>query len=374
MAEILCVTWDGGGNVPPMLGIAAELQRGGHVLRVMGHPQQRDRVEAAGLEFVAYRQARPFRSTDSNTPPAMIAMFGDKAAGGDLLQECERRPAELVLIDCLMFGPLSAARKAGLPYATLEHFFDEYYRRGWLRGPLGLAMKAKRLAPSRIHAEARLQLVASLPELDPAGRRTLPSNLVFTGPVVTGVPATPGGPTVLVSLSTFNFPGQTETLQRVLDAVGGLDARVVVTTGPTIDPDDLHASRNTEVHAWLDHEALMPEVSLVIGHGGHATTMLALAHDVPLLVLPSHPMLDQPMVGKAIEASGAGRTLKTRSTPEELLPVIRELLADGPHRAAAARLGAAIRSRPGAATAAAALTDLLTSPAGRSESGTARGR
>jgi len=30
MAEILFVTWDGGGNVPPAVGIARELVRRGH--------------------------------------------------------------------------------------------------------------------------------------------------------------------------------------------------------------------------------------------------------------------------------------------------------------------------------------------------------
>jgi len=30
----------------------------------------------------------------------------------------------------------------------------------------------------------------------------------------------------------------------------------------------------------------MPEVSLVVGHGGHGTTMQALAHDLPVLLMP----------------------------------------------------------------------------------------
>ena len=51
MARILVVTWDGGGNVPPMLGIARELQRRGHQVRVLGHPQQREVVAATGLKL-----------------------------------------------------------------------------------------------------------------------------------------------------------------------------------------------------------------------------------------------------------------------------------------------------------------------------------
>ena len=48
MARILAVTWDGGGNVPPMLGIAGELQRRGHQIRVLGHPRQVAMVASAG--------------------------------------------------------------------------------------------------------------------------------------------------------------------------------------------------------------------------------------------------------------------------------------------------------------------------------------
>ena len=46
MADILFVTWDGGGNVPPALGIAAELQARGHAVRVLGHAGQQPSLDA----------------------------------------------------------------------------------------------------------------------------------------------------------------------------------------------------------------------------------------------------------------------------------------------------------------------------------------
>ena len=366
MNTFLFATWDGGGNVPPLLGIAAELQRRGHGVRVLGHPQQADAVQQAGPTFTPYRNARHFSSTDKNSILTLIAMFGDRGMGADLIAEVEREPADLVVVDCLLFGALEGAERTGLRYVALEHLFDEYFEKKWLRGPMGLGMLVKRLATGRLLDGAQRRLVASLPALDPAGGRDGTGNVTYTGPVVTGLPATPERPTILISLSTYEFPGQTAAMQNIIDACSGLDARVVVTTGPVIDPDDLHWSANTEVHQWVPHADLLPEVSLVIGHGGHATTMIALAHDIPLLILPMHPFLDQPMVGKALEAAGAGRTLPKKSKPEQLRPVIEELLADGPHREAAARLGAAIRSRPGATTAADTLLALVTSGNGAS--------
>ena len=96
----------------------------------------------------------------------------------------------------------------------------------------------------------------------------------------------------------------------------------------------------------------MPDATLVIGHGGHATTMRALAHDLPLVVLPQHPMLDQSMVGAAVEQAGAGRLLDRETDAASLRSVVKEMLQDGPHRSSAARLGKLIRDSRGAATAA----------------------
>jgi UDP:flavonoid glycosyltransferase YjiC (YdhE family) len=87
--------------------------------------------------------------------------------------------------------------------------------------------------------------------------------------------------------------------------------------------------------------------------------MQALAHDLPVVVMPMHPLLDQPMVARSVEAAGAGRVVSKRATSDELAPVIADLLADGPHRASAARLGAEIRSMPGATNAADRIEELL---------------
>jgi UDP:flavonoid glycosyltransferase YjiC (YdhE family) len=133
----------------------------------------------------------------------------------------------------------------------------------------------------------------------------------------------------------------------------------VVTTGPVVDPADLRVPPGVEAHRFVPHAELMPRATVMVGHGGHATTMQALAHDLPLLVMPMHPMLDQPMVGRSVEKAGAGRVVAKKATVDEIRPVLEELLADGPHRGAAARLGTAIRALPGAANGAAAIEGLL---------------
>jgi UDP:flavonoid glycosyltransferase YjiC (YdhE family) len=351
MAEILFVTWDGGGNVPPALGIAAELQSRGHGVRVLGHASQQDSLAAAGYEVAPARQAREFSALDTNSPLALVSMFGDRGLGRDVLDALADRPADVVVVDCLLFGVMAELREAGTPYVVLEHLYDAYLTDGWMKGPMGQGMRLKRLHPTRSLADARLRLVASLPTLDPAGADPR-HDLTYVGPVVPFSARVEAGPMVLVSLSTFRFPRMAQCLQTILDACAGLDARVIVTTGPVVEPTELNAPANAEVHRFVPHAELMPRASLVVGHGGHSTTMQALAHDLPMVLMPMHPMLDQPMVARSVEAAGAGRVVRKKATADGLAPVIAGLLADGPHRAAAARLGAEIRAMPGATNAA----------------------
>jgi UDP:flavonoid glycosyltransferase YjiC (YdhE family) len=351
MAEILFVTWDGGGNVPPALGIATELKRRGHGVRFLGHGTQRSELTDAGFAFSAYPTAAAFSSADANPPTRMMALFSDKAMGEDALAEARRLPTDLVVVDCLLAGPMRACAASGLKYVALEHMFDGFLRKAWARGPMGLAARAKGLRPVRSWDAADAALVASLPSLDPghaASRK--PANLHWTGPVL-DVPAPHDldshQAAVLVSLSTYNFPGMTGCLQNILDGTADLGARVVVTTGPVVDPADLRTAGNHEVHRYVPHDELMGSVSLVVGHGGHATTMRALAHDLPLAIMPMHPFLDQPVVAKAVAAAGAGAVLAKDARPHQIRPVVERLLAGGPHRVAAAALGAEIRGLEG---------------------------
>lgn len=356
MAEILFVTWDGGGNLPPALGIAAQLKARGHAIRFAGHRRQRAALEAAGVDVVPTPRAQDFSGIEANSVTTTIAMFADRELGNDVLAALAERPADVVVVDCLLFGVMGQLRRAGVRYVVLEHLYDAYLTGGWMKGPMGMAMRLKRLHPRRALESARLRLVTALPSLDPASRRP---GLTYVGPVAPYSPPVDSEPMVLVSLSTFHFAGMTRCLQAILDASAGLEARVVVTTGPVVDPNELRVPPNAEVHRFVPHAELMPRASLVVGHGGHGTTMQALAHDLPLVLMPMHPLLDQPLVARTVAATGAGRVVDKKASADDLRPVIRQLLADGPHRKAAARLGAEIRAMPGASRGADRIESLL---------------
>ena len=365
MAQILVITWDGGGNVPPMLGIAHELRRRGHHVRVLGHPQQRDVVTAADLEFVAYNHTRPWSPEEPATGirfllKFLFGVFTNPRIGDDVRSELTRKPVDLAVVDSMTLPALRATERAGVPTAVLMHSLHRYHTHNWSRGPIGIVAALRGMRPGRLWNNADRVLVATDRDLDPVGNRQLPANVRYTGVVQTKPHHNAPGetPLVLVSLSTIYFEGQAAALQAILDALAGLPVRAIITTG-AVEPHTLTAPPGVELHRYIPHEEIMPSASLVIGHGGHSTTMRALAHDLPLLILPMHPILDQPMIAKAIAAAGAARVLPKTARPDEIREALNALLQDEQSRAAAATIGNRLRSRNGASIAADELEGLL---------------
>ncbi|WP_165949199.1 glycosyltransferase [Kribbella turkmenica] len=357
MARILIVTWDGGGNVPPMLGIGAELRDRGHDVRVLGHPQQRATVEEYGLAFAPYVHALPWTPERIGSGLAFLTsslkLFTDPRPAEDVRAVLRHRPADLLLVDCMSLAALRATARSNLPTVVLVHVFHSFLTSGWARGPIGAVATLRGMRPGPLWTAADRVLVASDRELDPTGAGPLPTNVRYTGVVQDRNirQAASPSPAVLVSMSTMDCPGQAGTLQAVFDALADLSVRAVATTGGAVDPAALTVPANVDVHRYLPHDEVMPKVSLVVGHGGHSTTMRALAHGLPLLVLPLFPKGDQPAVAAAVTNAGAGLMLPPTAPPARIREAIHTLLSNGPHRAAARSIGTRLRTQDGASAA-----------------------
>jgi UDP:flavonoid glycosyltransferase YjiC (YdhE family) len=210
-------------------------------------------------------------------------------------------------------------------------------------------------------ADARI--VVTDPDLDPAAHRTNSpcAPATWVGPAEHGVPASPGAsapPLVVVSLSSIWFPGQTDAYRRIIAAIGALPVRGIVTLGG-LEPDEpLVAPPNVQLRAFARHDELFPQASLVIGHGGHSTTFRALAHGVPVILMPMHPLLDQPLIADAVARAGAGAALPRTASAGRIAAAVTAVLADPGVRAAAVGIGERIRSTDAAAAAATVLERL----------------
>jgi UDP:flavonoid glycosyltransferase YjiC (YdhE family) len=356
MPTALLVTADLGGNVPPFVGVARALVTRGWTVHLLGDPALAPVAGREGLGFTERTGAvyDPLvRRTALQTIRDITRLFADPGWGRDAVAAAARIGADVVIVDALLIGTIEACTTAGLQVVVLDHTLVRYLRRNLGFGPVGAALRLRGTHPARALAAARLLLVASDPALDPD--TPLPANAAPVGAVLQEQPhrrQREGRPLVLVSLSSIWYPGQERVLQTVLDALAELPVDVVVTTGRAVDAAALHAPANAVVRAFVDHAELLPEASLVVGHGGHATTVRALAHGVPVLVIPMHPLLDQPMIGRAVAQAGVGLTLPKRATVGAVRAAAAHLLHDERVAAAARAFGKRLAARDAASRAA----------------------
>jgi UDP:flavonoid glycosyltransferase YjiC (YdhE family) len=148
--------------------------------------------------------------------------------------------------------------------------------------------------------------------------------------------ATDRTPLVLLSFSTVTEQGSPDMLQRALDALGELPVHIVATTGGIVDPGELTAPANAHLVPFADHDALMERACMVVGHGGHGTTMRALLHGRPIVGIPAM-ISDQVPITQLIEQWKVGRALPLDADVTQIRSAAQEILANPVFRDEAAR-------------------------------------
>ncbi len=203
-----------------------------------------------------------------------------------------------------------------------------------------------------IHESPWLNLYLYPHELDYPRSNSLPAtwrNLetsVRTSDPPWSPPPTPGDPAaalVYVSLGSLGS-GDVPLMKRLVEALSATPHRYVVSKGPQHDQFEL--ADNMTGGEFLPQASLLPQVDLVITHGGNNTTTEAIHFGKPLVVLPI--FWDQHDNAQRVHETGVGVRLPTYSfDDDELASAIDHLLAD---RDLAARLGTIsrrLRSTPG---------------------------
>jgi MGT family glycosyltransferase len=407
---------DGGGTVPPAIGLARELVRRGHVVRVLADPTIAASAEAAGCGFVPWRTAPHVDSVADQTamvvelergsPLRQFAAIRDRLIVGgapgyaaDVVEAVDQEPVDAVLAEGAVPGILIGAHATGRPTAAL---MPNIYLRptpglppmgtGWQPGRAALFRArdaAARALMRRVSATCLPGLNATLaahgqppigdlfevldrctevlvltsPSFDfPAPR--LPPNVRYVGPQLddpewaAGVDWRPAGddPIVLVAASS-TFQRQTDLLRRAAAALGQLPVRGLVTTGPAIDPAGIPAPGNVRVMRAAPHGPVLAEAAVAVTHAGHGSVLKALAAGVPLVCLPMGR--DQKDNTVRVLRLGAGVRLPQRADPGRIAEAVRQVL-DEPAYADAARrfadtLAMEAKTRPSAADRAEAL-------------------
>lgn len=157
----------------------------------------------------------------------------------------------------------------------------------------------------------------------------------------------------LIYLSLGSLGGaDVELMQRLVDVLAKTRHRYIVSMGPQADRITL--ADNMVGAQILPQTKVIPQVDLVISHGGNNTVTETLHFGKPLIVLPL--FWDQYENAERIDELGFGVRLDTYGFADtELTDAVDRLLADTALRGRLADVGAAIRARDGLRTGADAI-------------------
>lgn len=397
MAHYLFTLWDGGGSLPPELAVVRKVVGTGHRVTVLIDPVAEPEASAAGAHDVRVWRDAPHHATrlaDDDyirdwairSPARMLTNLMDTlmvrpaaAFADEVLRAIDSVKPDIVVTSFPLFGSMMAAEARGLPFVVLVPNVVSLPCEGM--PPFGTGFLPPRTAVGRSRDRALNGLVERVWNrrrselnrtrttlgLDPLDRvlaqyeradrvlaltgtafdfpARLPANVRYVGPQLDDPhwtqtwkpPPDDGRPFVLVAMST-TYMNHTEQLQRAVTAVGTLPVRALVTTGPAIDPEQLHASANVTVVRSAPHRELLRHTDAVVTHGGHGTVVKALAAGVPLVCIPTGR--DQPDNAARVAHRGAGLRLARNAPPAKIAAAITRVLDDPSYRSAAIELGA----------------------------------
>jgi UDP:flavonoid glycosyltransferase YjiC (YdhE family) len=138
-------------------------------------------------------------------------------------------------------------------------------------------------------------------------------------------------------------------MQRLVDLLATTEHRVIVSKGPLADQITLHDNQTGE--GFLPQPAILPQVDLVITHGGNNTVTEAFHHGKPMIVLPL--FWDQVDNAQRVEELGLGLRLSTYAFEDpELSGAVEQLTGDAALGDRLAAMSRRIRSTSGTAWAA----------------------
>ncbi|WP_340682668.1 nucleotide disphospho-sugar-binding domain-containing protein [Amycolatopsis coloradensis] len=360
--RILFCTWAWQSHLFPMVPLAWACRAAGHQVRVASQPGLMPVIRQAGLDAVSVGRdvdvpgfVRDYVLRPGGRPqgrPRALDMLVELADAmvDDLVGQAERwRPDVIVYELTTWAGPLAAAA-IGVPAVRMLYGVDLLERAaGFL--PDAIGPLAERLGLPEVDVHGGLTVDPCPPRLQvstgyrPQEIRYVPYN--GAGTVPSSIPDRGSRPRVCVTWGTTMAKLESRRMlaERMAKAVAVLDAEIVVAIAEehmellTGLPDDVR------VLTGVPLDLVLPSCDLVLHHGGAGTTLTAMTHGVPQLVIPQLP--DHALHGRQLAATGAGRVIaKEDAEPESVREAVTALLAESGHRESAAALATESRLRP----------------------------
>jgi UDP:flavonoid glycosyltransferase YjiC (YdhE family) len=365
---VLFTSLPGIGHLHPLLPVARGLAARGHAVAFAVSEPFRAAVAAAGFDDhhavgAAWTTADlPARFPELGAIPPGPARYQHARAHvfagalpfdvvDDLTRLIRRWRADVVVRESAELGGYLAAERCGIPHVMVRtdsgsalhserHVVADSLDA--VRARLGLPPD-----PDAEHPFHHLQISAAPPIMDDA---VLPATWRHVRPIVE--PGDPPawldglgerGPVVYATLGTVH--SGPDLLAAIVAAVASERRELVVTTG-TVDPaalgpqpDHVHLTR------WIPQADLLGRCDAVVTHAGFGTMAAALAHGVPLVMLPISA--DQPMNARRAAAAGVGIELAPADrTVGDIRAAVDAVLTDSRFGAAAIAAAAQAAAQP----------------------------
>ncbi|MFD6161750.1 glycosyltransferase [Nocardia sp. NPDC060256] len=367
--RVLCSTTPMEGVFAPALPLLTELVRAGHEVLVVTAPDLADRVRATGLPTAVAGPPAPVAAgravadpvfAEGGQPWRIGAVMFARIMAPEKLPELSRIAAEfrpdLILQPPVDLAAPIVAATLGIPSIT--------YGTGLLLESELMGAMAEWVAPLWDSAGLEPDPHAGMYRsgyLDPVPAALQPDRGPAAGCARSIRPQVPGSqaealpdwaeklgdrPVVYFSLGTVPIFNQPSMFEPVLRALADLEVEAIVTVGRTNDPEAFGPlPGNIHLEQWLPLAAVLPRCDAVVCHGGAGTTLAALSHGLPLLLLPRGA--DQFPTAAACRAVGAAQVVPPdAATADTVGAGIQAILTDVSYAAAAARLQSDIEDMP----------------------------
>lgn len=373
MRVLAACSLGGAGHLHPLLPLLEAARRVGHDIGVVAPPAMRAMVDDGGFtwlgggeppeaEVAPIREQLPILPAAEASDLGELELFGRLATGAMLpamRSICAEWQPDLVLREPCEHASTVVAAELGLPVAQVA-----------ISTALGEWSAIRRSAPAiaEFNVEAP-GLNRSMPYLTrfPASldRSPFPTTWRYHASTASAVAAPlpdwwggAAAPLVYVTFGTVlgHMSMAADVYRVALEAVAGLDARVLLTTGRRFDPAQLGPlPDHVHVEPWVDHDAAVAGAALVVTHGGSGTVFGTLQAGVPMVVVPV--FADQFTNADLVTGAGVGlvvappeadglRTVVGAGEVPAIRAAVEHVLAEPSFRAAAAALGAEMRSTP----------------------------
>ena len=356
--RVLFTTRGSAGHLGPLVPYATACRSAGHEVLVAAQDRFEANVARTGLPFAPL-----------GAPPDEEWM--------PLLPQFARMRLDVgharMLSD--FFGGLDVrAMLPGLRALADEWRPDLIVRDGWeytspvVAGERGIPIARVGLGVAALQDETEEPYLTSIPPaLEDPSVPLPPGTLRFRGDAAPPSAPGEGEPLVYVSFGSVtaggHLPFYPALYRAAIDALAPLPARFLVTVGEERDHAELGTlPPNVTVERWVPQGEVLPRAAAVVTHGGLGSTLGALAHGVPLVVLPLFS-LDQWFNAAAVARAGAGVALDTERhtrrgvdlpdavTLAALRPAVEHVLTDPAPRRAAQAIADEIRALPPVAAA-----------------------